>query len=73
MKNDPELMKTETKHDDVKDIKYKREEHDHENVLNHLKLIAKFSKRNNNLNKRKKRLNITENLKESASTINSSR
>ena len=33
---DPELLKTKTKDDEIRDLKYKTEKHDHENILESL-------------------------------------
>ena len=37
LSNDPELLKTITKDDEIKDLKYKTERHGHENFLIHPK------------------------------------
>ena len=36
--NDPELLKTITKDDEIKHLEYKTEKHDHENILRSLKI-----------------------------------
>ena len=33
MNIDPDMLKIKTKYDEIKDIKYKTEEHDHEKIL----------------------------------------
>ena len=37
--NEPELLKIKIRDDDVKNLKYQTEKHDHENILKSLKLI----------------------------------
>ena len=39
---DPELLKIETKNDENKDLKYKTEKHDHENILKSLKIDTEY-------------------------------
>ena len=38
MKNDAELLKLKTKDDEIKELKYKTEKHDHEIILKTLKI-----------------------------------
>ena len=40
--NDPELLKIKTKVDDIKDLNYKSEKHDHENILKSLKIDNEY-------------------------------
>ena len=42
LNNDPELLKIKTKDDEIKDLKYKTEEHDHENILKSLKFDNEY-------------------------------
>ena len=37
LKNEPELLKIKTRDDDIKNLKYQTEKHDHENILKSLK------------------------------------
>ena len=37
-KGDPKLLKVKTKEDQLKDLQYKTEKHDHENILKSLKI-----------------------------------
>ena len=54
MKNEPELLKTKTRDDGIKSLKYQTEKHDHENVLKSLKADKeKYKKIYNSLNKKK--------------------
>ena len=50
---DPELLKIKTKDDEIKDIKYKTERHDHENILKSLEIDNEHYKKYKNLNKKK--------------------
>ena len=38
LNNDPELLQMKTKDDEIKDLHYKREKHDYENILKSLKI-----------------------------------
>ena len=38
LQNDPELLRVKTKDDEIKDLKYKTEKHDYENILNSPKI-----------------------------------
>ena len=40
--NEPELLKIKTRDDGIKDLNYRSEKHDHENILKTLKLILSF-------------------------------
>ena len=42
LNNDPELFKIKTKDDEIKDLKYKTEKHDHENILKSLKIDTEY-------------------------------
>ena len=48
LNNDPELLKLKTKDDEIKDLKYKSEKHDHENILKSLKIGNEYYKKNIN-------------------------
>ena len=62
MKNDDaELLKIKTKDDQIKELQYKTEKHDHANVLKSLKVDNEFYKKKyKSLNKKKIPLIITE-------------
>ena len=73
LNNDPELLKIKTKDDEIKDLKYETEKHDHENILKSLKIDNEYYKRKyKSINKKEVLLIIIEILIGSASTINSS-
>ena len=71
LNNEPELLKIKTRHDDIRNLKYRTEKHDHENILKSLK-INEYYKKYKNLNKKKVLLIITEILVGSASAVGSS-
>ena len=71
--NDPELLELKAKGDEIKDLKYKTEKHDHENILKTLKSDNEFHrKKYKSLNKNKVLLIITEILLDSGSAISTS-
>ena len=73
MNNDPELLKLKTKDDEIKDLKYKTENHDHENIMKSLKIDKEnYKKKYRSLDKKKIFLIISEILIGSASTVSSS-
>ena len=73
LNNEPELLKIKTRDDEIKNLKYQTEKHDHEDLLKSLKIDIEYYKKNyKSLNKKKVIMNITENLIGSASTISSS-
>ena len=73
LKNEPELLKIKTRDDEIKNLKYQTEKHDHENILKSLKVDNEYYKKKyKNLNKKKVLLIITEILVGSASTVGSS-
>ena len=73
LKNDIELLKIKTKDDQLKDLQYKTEKHDHENILKSLKSDNEYYKKKyKSLNKKKILLIITEILIGSGSAISSS-
>ena len=59
--NDPELLKIKTKDDEIKDLKYRTERHDHKNILKSLKIDNDCNRKKYNcLNRKKVLLIITE-------------
>ena len=73
LKNDVELLKIKTKDDQLKELQYKTERHDHENILKSLKNDNDYYKKKyKSLNKKKILLIITEILVGSGSAIGSS-
>ena len=73
LKNEPELLKTKTRVDEIKSLKYQNEKHDHENILKCLKADnEKYKKIYKSLNKKKILLIFTENLIGSGSAIRTS-
>ena len=60
-KNEPELLKIKTRDDEIKNLKYQNEKHDHENILKSLKADnEKYKKIYKSLNEKKILLIITE-------------
>ena len=43
--NEPELLKMKTRDDDIKNLKYQTEKHDHENIIKALKIDNKEYKK----------------------------
>ena len=43
---DVELLKTKTRDDEIKNLKYQTEKHDHENILKSLKIDNEYYKKN---------------------------
>ena len=73
LKNDVELLKIKTKDDQLKELQYKTEKHDHENILKSLKNDNEYYKKKyKSLNKKKVLLIITEIVVGSGSAIGSS-
>ncbi len=73
LKNEPELLKIKTRDEEIKNLKYQTEKHDHENILKSLKVDNEYYKKKyKSLNKKKVLLIITEILIGSGSTITSS-
>ena len=73
LKSDVELLKIKTKDDQLKELQYKTERHDHENILKSLKSDNEYYKKKyKSLNKKKILLIITEILVGSGSAIGSS-
>ena len=48
LKNEPELLKIKTKDDQLKELQYRTEKHDFDNILKSLKMIMNLIKRNIN-------------------------
>ena len=70
---DPTLLKITTKDDENKELKYRTEKHDHENILKSLKSDSEsYKKKYKSLNKKKVLLIISEVLIGSGSAITSS-
>ena len=73
LKNEPELLRIKTRDDEIKNLKYQTEKHDHENILKSLKCDNEYYKKKYiSLNKKKILLIITEILIGSGSAIGSS-
>ena len=73
LNNDSELLKIRSKDDQLKELQYRTEKHDHENILKSLKSDSEsYRKKYKSLNKKKKLLIITEILIGSGSAITSS-
>ena len=73
LKNDVELLKIKTKDDQLNELQYKTEKHDHENILKSLKIDNEYYKKKyKSLNKKKVLLIITEILIGSGSAISTS-
>ena len=45
LKNEPELLKIKTLDDEIKNLKYQIEKHDHENILESLKIDNNYYKK----------------------------
>ena len=73
LKNDVELLKIKTRDDQLKELQYKTEKHDHENILKSLKVDNEYYKKKcKSWNEKKVLLIITEILVGSESTISTS-
>ena len=73
IKNEPELIKIRTRDDEIKNLKYQTEKHDHENIIKSLKVDNEYYKKNyKSLNKKKVLLIITEILVGAGSALGSS-
>ena len=71
--DDVELLKIETRDDEIKNLKYQTEKHDHENILKSPKIDNEYYKKKyKNLNKKKILLIITEILVGAGSAVGSS-
>ena len=73
IKNDVELLKIRSRDDEIKNLKYQTEKHDHENILKSLKSDNQYyTKKYKSLNRKKVLLIITEILVGSGTAISSS-
>ena len=45
LNNEPELLRIKTSVDEIKNLKYHREKHDHENILKSLKIDNEYYKK----------------------------
>ena len=73
MNIEPELLKIKTRDDEIKNLKYQTEKHDHENILKSLKRDNEYYKKKyKSLNKMKVPSIITEILMGSGSAISTS-
>ena len=73
LKNEPELLKIKTKHDQLEELQYKTEKHDFDNILKSLKVDNDYYKKKyKSLNKKKVLLIISEILVGSGSAISTS-
>ena len=73
LKNEPELLKIKTKDDQLKEVQYRQEKYDYENILKSLKVDNEYYKKKyKNINKKKTLLIITEKLVGSGSVVGSS-
>ena len=73
LKNEPELLKIKTKDDQLKELQYRTEKHDHENILKSIKADNEKNKKiYKSLNKKKILLIITEILVGTGSAVGSS-
>ena len=73
LKKEPELLKIRTRDDEIKNLKYQTEKHDHENILKSLKVDNDYYKKKyKSLNKKKVLLIITEILVGSRSATSTS-
>ena len=73
LNNEPELLKIKTRDDEIKNLRYQTEKHDHENILRSLEIDNEYYKKNyKSLNKKKVLLIITEILVGAGSTLSTS-
>ena len=73
LKSEPELLKIKTKDDQLKELQYRTEKHDFDNILKSLKSDSEsYKKKYKSLNKKKVLLIITEILVGSGSAIGTS-
>ena len=60
LNNEPELLKIKTRDDEIKNLKYQTERHDHENMIKSLEIYSEYyEKKYKSLNKKKVLLIIT--------------
>ena len=56
--NEPEIIKMKTEDDEIKNLKYQAEKHDHENIIKSLKIDNEYYKKKyKNLNKKESIIN----------------
>ena len=73
LKNEPELLKIKTRDAEIKELKYESEKHNHENILESLKVDNEcYRKKYKSLNKKKILLIITQILVGCSSTVGTS-
>ena len=73
LKIEAELLKIKTRDDEIKNLKYQTEKHDHENILKPLRIDNEYYKKKyKSLNKKKVLLIITEILVGAGSAVGSS-
>ena len=73
LKSEPEILKIKTKDDQLKELQYRTEKHDHENILKSLKVDNEYYKKKyKSLNKKKILLIVTEIIVGGGSAIGSS-
>ena len=73
LKNEPEVLKIITRDDEIKNLKYQTEKHDHENILKSLKIDNEYYKKMyKSLNKMEVLSIISEALIGSGSAISTS-
>ena len=73
LNSDPELLKTKTRDDEIKNLKYQTEKHDYENILKSLKADNEsIKKKYKSLNKKKILIIFTEILVGGGSVIDTS-
>ena len=70
LNNETKLLKIKTRDDEIKNLKYRTEKHDHESILKSPKIDNEYYKKKyKSLNKKKALLNLIKNLIRSASNI----
>ena len=72
LNNEPELLKTKTRDEEIKNLKYQTEKHDHENILKSLEIDNEYYKKEYKSLKKKKLSIITEILVGAGSAVGSS-
>ena len=50
--NEPEMLKIKARDDEIKNLKYQTEKHDHENILKSLKIDNDYDKKNTKVQKK---------------------
>ena len=73
LNNEPEMLKIKMRDDEIENLKYQQEKHDHENILKSLRIDNEnHKKKYKSLNKKKILLIITEFLVGAGSAVGSS-